>query len=215
MSTTTTPTRDGPLPPAPPTSAFEIERQRHVRAARERLPSEVEKVTWPLARLHRLRDERLRALVRTANARSPWHARRLRRIEPATLERLRGDDLSALPTMTKADLMAHWDEIVTDRRLTLDVANTHLQRVASEGPAYLLGEYTVIASGGSTGTRGVFVWDFGGWLTAHLALARHTAWEDQHRPQAGERRRASVGAEKATHGGIDKLAGWRDGVGMR
>ena len=28
--------------------------------------------------------------------------------------------------MTKGDLMAHFDEIVTDRRVTLDLVNAHL-----------------------------------------------------------------------------------------
>ena len=55
-----------------------------------------------------------------------------------------GADLAAIPTMTKADVMEHWDEIVTDPRLTLELVETHLERVASEGPAYLLGEYQVL-----------------------------------------------------------------------
>ncbi len=60
------------------TGDYEIDRQRHVRAFQERLPGEVEKMTWPLERMHALRDERLRALIRTAKERSPWHARRRR-----------------------------------------------------------------------------------------------------------------------------------------
>jgi hypothetical protein len=53
----------------------------------------------------------------------------------------------------KAGAMEHWDEIVTDRRLTLELAETHLERVVSQGPAYLLGDYQVVTSGGSSGTR--------------------------------------------------------------
>src|SRR5689334_71663 len=100
----------------PSPSDFATDRQRHLKAFSEQMPSEVEKLTWPLERLHALRDSRLRDLVRIAKERSPWHARRLRDVDPETL---RGDDLSRLPTMTKAELMANWDEIVTDRRLTL------------------------------------------------------------------------------------------------
>jgi len=135
------------------TSEFDAERQRHLQAFADRIAVESERLTWPLERLHRLRDERLRALLRTARARSPWHRRRLTGID---LDAVTGSDLAALPTMTKADAMEHWDEIVTDRRLTLELAEAHLERVVSQGPAYLLGEYQVVTSGGSSGRRGVF-----------------------------------------------------------
>ncbi|WP_222598752.1 hypothetical protein, partial [Klebsiella sp. Kps] len=62
---------------------------------------------------------------------SPWHARRLAHVDPDTLT---GDDLSIIPVMTKADVMANWDDVVTDRRLTLELAEAHLVQVASGGP---------------------------------------------------------------------------------
>src|SRR4051812_13227710 len=140
-----------------PRSEFDADRQPHLRAFAERLPIEAERLTWPLERLHRLRDERLRALLRTAKTRSPWHAKRLAGVDA---DAVTAADLAAIPAMTKMDVMEHWDEIVTDRRLTLELAEAHLERVASEGPAYLLGEYQVVTTGGSSGRRGVFVWDF-------------------------------------------------------
>ena len=76
--------------------------------------------------------------------------------------------------------MEHWDEIVTDRRLTLELAEAHLERVVSQGPAYLLGDYQVVTSGGSSGRRGVFVWDFEGWLGFALARERPTFWLRQN-----------------------------------
>src|SRR3954468_2614113 len=138
-------------------SEFDSDRQRHLRAFADRLSVEADRLTWPLERIHHLRDERLRALLQTAKARSPWHAKRLAGID---VDAVTGADLAAIPTMTKTDVMEHWDEIVTDRRLTLELAEAHLERVASEGPAYLLGEYQVVTTGGSSGRRGVFVWDF-------------------------------------------------------
>lgn len=175
---------------------YDRARQRHMQAFVAQVPGEVEKLAWPLERLHAMRDARLRALVRTAKERSPWHAERLRHIDPDTLS---GDDLSAIPPMTRADLMAHWDDIVTDRRLTLDRANRHLARVAAHGPAYLLDDYHVIASGGSTGKRGVFAWDFEGWLQSQLILARHIGWLARHVGQPLLQRIASVLAANETH----------------
>src|SRR5947208_852827 len=118
------------MPETPTSGDFAVDRRRHVEALAARVPDEIGKCAWSLDRLHALRDERLRSLLRVAKERSPWHARRLRRVDPRTIS---GDDLSAIPPMTKADLMAHWDEIVTDRRLTLDLAESHLVRVASGG----------------------------------------------------------------------------------
>ena len=177
-------------------SDFDSDRQRHLRTFADRLSVEAERLTWPLERLHRLRDERLRALLRTAKARSPWHAKRLAGVD---VDAVTGANLAAVPTMTKTDVMEHWDEIVTDRRLTLELAEAHLERVASEGPAYLLGEYQVVTTGGSSGRRGVFVWDFEGWLGFGLSRERPTFW--LRRDGGGDRdvRRAFVAAAHSTH----------------
>src|SRR3954465_3244403 len=177
-------------------SEFDADRQRHLRAFAERLPVEAERLEWPLERLHRLRDERLRALLRTAKARSPWHRRRLAGVD---VDAVTGADLAAIPAMTKTDVMEHWDEIVTDRRLTLELAEAHLERVASEGPAYLLGEYQVVTTGGSSGRRGVFAWDFEGWLGFGLARERPTFWLRRTADGDHEVRRAFVAAAHSTH----------------
>src|SRR3954463_9890155 len=134
-----------------PRSEFDVDRQPHLRAFAERLPIEAERLTWPLERVHRLRDERLRALLRAAKARSSWHAGRLGGVD---VEAVPGGDLSVLPTMTKADVMAHWDDVVTDRRLSLELAEAHLERVTAEGPTYLLRDYQVVTTGGASGRGG-------------------------------------------------------------
>jgi phenylacetate-coenzyme A ligase PaaK-like adenylate-forming protein len=179
-----------------PSSAYERDRQRHLQARDAQLGAEMEKMDWSLEQLHALRDERLRALVRHARAHSPWHARRLRDVDP---DRVSGDDLSMIPPMTKNDLMEHWDEIVTDRRLTLGLATRHLAHVAAHGPAYLLDQYHVVASGGSSGRRGVFVWDYDGWLAAQLSTMRHGIWTARHLGLESLEPAASVGAASPIH----------------
>ncbi len=72
--------------------------------------------------------------------------------------------LRELPPMTKTDLMDNFDQIVTDERLSLDLVNAHLQTVST--PSYLLDRYTAITSGGSSGRRGVFVYDWEAWRLA-------------------------------------------------
>jgi phenylacetate-coenzyme A ligase PaaK-like adenylate-forming protein len=176
-------------------TGFEIARQRHLRSYAARLEDEAERLAWPLEMLHRVRDQRLRTVLRTAKQRSPWHARRLAHVDP---DMVTGDDLSMIPVMTKAEVMANWDDVVTDRRLTLEGAEAHLMTVASEGPAYLLGDYQVLTTGGSSGTRGVFVWDFEGFLMYALGRDRGTLWLQQ-RDRRTESRRAIVASSHATH----------------
>ena len=57
----------------------------------------------------------LRALLATRVERSPFHARRLAGIDPGRFEL---GQLAELPVMTKEQMMASFDELVTDRRLT-------------------------------------------------------------------------------------------------
>ena len=90
------------------------------------------------------------------------------------------------------------DDLPPDRRLTLERAEAHLLKVASDGPAYLLGDYQVLTTGGSSGTRGVFAWDFEGLLMYALGRDRGTFWL-QERDGRTESRRAFVAASHATH----------------
>jgi hypothetical protein len=59
--------------------------------------------------------------------------------------------------MTKADMMAFYSDVVTDRRLTRDTVEAHLSRIGT-APEVLFDEYVVLASGGSSGLRGAFAW---------------------------------------------------------
>ncbi|HYF45911.1 MAG TPA: hypothetical protein VD926_06840 [Acidimicrobiales bacterium] len=115
-----------------------------------------------LGRLHwdeaTLAAHRRSALVETlvwARERSPWHRRRLAGLDLASVA---PDDLTALPTMTKTDLMAHWDRVVTVRDLSLAEARRHLDRLDQEGPAFFLDRYLIFTTGGSTGEPAVFPW---------------------------------------------------------
>jgi phenylacetate-coenzyme A ligase PaaK-like adenylate-forming protein len=157
----------------PATGDYEKDRQRHVAWASERVAAEIQRVTASLEDLWKLRDERLRTLVEHARKNSSWWAQRLEAVDVSTLS---GRDLSMIPPMTKDDLMTNWDEIVCDPRLDLELANRHLEQIARSGAAYLLDEYHVIATGGSTGRRAVVVWDFEGWGMSFVTLQSRGLW---------------------------------------
>ncbi len=74
--------------------------------------------------------------------------------------------------MTKSDLMANFSEVVTDRRLTLDLVNRHLANMDRGGDEYLLDRYRLVVSSGSSGLRGVYVYDWDEWTTLGLMASR-------------------------------------------
>lgn len=140
-------------------------RKRLVAELYARLPQYIERLTWPQEKLKQERERLLRELVRTAKEKSAWHRKRLQAVDPDTL---REEDLPrTIPVMTKADLMENWDELVTDERLSLDLAERHLEEHGKE-LSYLLDQFIVTSSGGSSGQRGVFVWDLKSWVEGTL-----------------------------------------------
>ncbi|MDQ6773876.1 MAG: hypothetical protein M3024_12955 [Candidatus Dormibacteraeota bacterium] len=117
------------------------------------LDQHLERLTWGADRIASYQRHRLRVLLAHAAEHSRFHARRLRGLDIGRFELA---DLARLPTMTKAEMMAGFDELVTDSRLGRDIVEQHLAASETE-PRLLCGEYVCLASGGSSGLRGIFV----------------------------------------------------------
>lgn len=176
-------------------TAYEEQRSRHLARWAELLGDRMGRLAWDRARIDAHRTEALRALVAAAKAGSPWHADRLAGVDPAALD---AGDLSGLPTMSKADLMANFDDVVTDRRVTLAGCEAHLAGLTDD--RYFLDDLHVVASGGSSGERGVFVYGWEGWVDVHLGLARRVIDDLFTAPPAENGTRvALVAAANATH----------------
>ena len=152
---------------------YDERRLDHIAALDAAVPAEVAKRQWTLRDFAAERDRRLQVLLAWAQQRSPWHRERLAGIDPREVTTA---TIGELPTMTKGDLMTHWDDIVTDRRLTLTLAERALELAAQGTPTYLFDEHQVVATGGSSGRRGVFVWDFEGLVAGMAPARRFGAW---------------------------------------
>ena len=175
---------------------YEPLRQRHLADLATLMTEHVQRLRWPAERLRQERQDRLRGLLRVAKASSPWHRDRLAGVDPDGFEEA---DLTGLPPMTKDDLMANWDQVVTDRRLTLDLVEGH--RAGLDSDAYLFDEFHAVASGGSTGRRGIFVFGWREWATAYAGFMRPSIWDRAVTPElaALPLRGAMIGAQNATH----------------
>jgi len=174
-------------------------RRAHLAAVAERLPEHVSRLSWSQERLKAERQSKLRETLAYAAARSPWHRQRLAGIDIDTLTE---SGLGGLPVMTKTDVMSNWDRIVTDSRLTLADANANItSKLRGETTDYyLLDEYQIFATGGSSGSRGVFVWSWEEFIQLACATYRYQMRDRPPESLTGRRLLAVVEAGETVHG---------------
>lgn len=102
--------------------------------------------------MRRRQHDRLTEMVAFARDRSPYY-RELYRQLPVQLE-----DPGLLPVTGKGQLMARFDEWVTDPQVTLDRAKRFVENSDLVGERFL-GRYTLTVTSGTTGRRGLFLMD--------------------------------------------------------
>jgi phenylacetate-coenzyme A ligase PaaK-like adenylate-forming protein len=115
---------------------------------------------WSREQLLAHQRARAEAIVRHAVERSPFY-------------RARSGGSHALahqPVLTKAELMEHYDSIVTDPRLRRDELLAHVESI--DGDELHHGEFRVIATSGSSGLKGLFVYDRAGWVAVMSGFLR-------------------------------------------
>ncbi len=118
-------------------------------------PDHVGRMGWGADQIAAAQRDGLRRLLAHAVERSAFHRERLAGIDLSGIE---PDDLSRLPVMTKHDMMAAFDDVLTDPDLHRGVVEEALAATTEE-PVAIDDRYLALASGGSSGVRGVFVLD--------------------------------------------------------
>jgi phenylacetate-CoA ligase len=162
-----------------------------------RLPAHLERLSWGAERIESAQRDGLRRLLAHAVTHSPFHRQRLAGTAVADIEPA---DLASLPVMTKTNMMAAIDDVFTDRRLSLAAIERALAATGTE-PVPVLGRYIALATGGSTGQRGVFVYDHAGMAGFILAIIRPllARLDAAGGVPVGGLRMAMVGAASAVH----------------
>lgn len=134
-------------------------------------------ILWKRSRLERgmrctrseLEARQLRAIaqLRTfAVERSPFYRRFHRGFEQRSW--------TELPILSKADLMENFDDFVTDRSVRLAEVEAHLER--GDPNRLFRGRYVVLATSGSTGRRGIFLFSPAEWLDVVSGSTRPGLW---------------------------------------
>ena len=109
-------------------------------------------------KLERIRRKRLRALVAYARKNSPFYGELYRGLGDCWI-------LSDLPPVAKPELMARFDDVVTDRTVTMARVRDFTKDVDNVG-RLLDGKYLVFQTSGSTGHPAVVLYDKGAIDTA-------------------------------------------------
>jgi phenylacetate-coenzyme A ligase PaaK-like adenylate-forming protein len=160
-------------------SDYERLRGAHLDAVQAALDDHVGRLDWSAAQIEHHRDRRLRSVLAYARERSPFYSDRLKGLDISSVT---ATDLAAIPMLTKADAQSGWDGIVTTSVLNRAAA----ERILDEQTwfSYSAHDDQVFSSGGSSGVRGVYVWDWQFFITTACL-----AWRMQARD---ERRRGST-----------------------
>jgi phenylacetate-CoA ligase len=146
---------------------------------------------WPRERLRQHQQERVETIVRHAVRYSPFYR-----------ERFAGSvgegavSLESLPVLDKAGMMENFDYLVTDRRLRREELLERVEKTRSD--EYYLGSYRVMTTSGSSGRKGLFVYDESGWSAIMAQFLRHTAMMGL-RPRLPRRRIAAIVGGASTH----------------
>jgi phenylacetate-CoA ligase len=173
--------------------AYTLKNFADIAAARGQNRAREEREYWPRERLEAFQQQRLSELVEHASRHSPFY----RAHYGGPIDR-RDVRPGALPPVTKAMMMDRLDTVFTDRRLTHAALERHL---ASIGPHddLLLGQYRVMASSGSSGRKGIYVYDRAAWR-AFLGGAMRSRVMMGVVPRFPHRRRvAQIAAPDAKH----------------
>lgn len=152
---------------------------------------------WSFEALRAHRRQRLLEIIRHAATHSNYYRERFAGIE------LSDDlDLAALPTLDKGTMLENFDELVTDRRLTLPSVVRYvseLQHSQPRGDPKLFGESRAMASGGTSGQRGIFVYGRADWTEILAGLARVYSAYLNIAPRLPRRRFATIAADHPSH----------------
>jgi len=167
-------------------SAYQRIRAAHLHDVYAALDDHVDRLDWSAHQIQRYRDQRLRAVLAYANERSPFYAARLRGVD---FEAVTVADLASIPMLTKAEAQSDWNAIVTTPDLNREAA----ERVLAEqtGFSYTRHDQQVFSSGGSSGVRGVYVWDWQFSVTT-ACLAWRMQARAERREQAASPARLAV-----------------------
>jgi len=120
---------------------------------------------WTQGQLVRHQEEALKKLRVYAYANSPFYKRFHKGLYDAPLK--------DLPALTKSELMKNWDEVITDREVKLKDVQDFMD--GWQGGKFR-NQYFINITGGTTGLKGIFVYDLDEWRAVLASYGRNLSF---------------------------------------
>lgn len=174
-------------------------RAKLIKRVHDSIPSHIQRLSWSKQELLDFQTSRLRNILQTANNRSPYYREILKGFDLNSFEL---DDLSKLPVLKKDTVMENWDSFVTVEGINRKTAEDHLEKLRDGKTVnpYFDNKYLFIATGGSSGKRGMFIWDEE-FLSETVCLCfRYLADQETRHGNTGEIKMAVLEAPSLLHG---------------
>ncbi len=144
---------------------------------------------WTRIELETHQATALKALREYAYNRSPFYQQFHKGLTNAPLR--------DLPVLTKAMVMQHFDDLVTDRDIRLDSARVFIKDFDETRP--YLDRYWVNSTSGSTGNPGLFIFDQTAWTAVLASFARAHEWAGLRVSLTHRMKMASVASTVPAH----------------
>lgn len=142
-----------------------------------RYPEYRKRLYYSKDQLQLWRDQRLRALLTYAKHHSPWYRKQFATIN---VDKFTEKNLCDIPPVNKKILMEHWNQFVTKKQLSLKQVERHIAKKGKDiDTLYLLDQYHVLATSGSSGTRGVFVYNWDEWINYYTNIVRYQLYNEE------------------------------------
>lgn len=165
-------------------------RMEDARRARDLAEEFADRERWTRTELIQFQQRQLYSLIRYAVNHSPFYRELYQSVPvdaPVAIE--------TLPVIDKQMIMDNFDRVVTDARLKLSQLYDYIDNLTTDD--YYMGEYRILTTSGSTGLKGVFIFDREAWI--HILASINRATSMMGLSQLKRMRIASVGANSPLH----------------
>jgi phenylacetate-CoA ligase len=168
------------------------------KTVRDIMPRHLERLSWSSKQIFDFQTKQLNALLHYVNKHSIYYKNLLKHHD---INSITPENLNQLPALTKQEVLEHWDDIVCVPDLTKSDAEAHLEllRDNSNTHAFLNNKYYVTATGGSSGLRGLYVWDLDYFSEITAVDFRYQARDDMQKNKLEPRIVAALTAPSAIH----------------
>lgn len=163
------------------------------------MPEHLNRLSWSSEQLREYQTKELRKLLKNAKENTIFYKDVLSSVD---IDSFTLEDLSTLPTNDKTIHMNRWDDFVAAPGITYEKVEKHLEAFRKgeiENPFYN-DEYLFVSTGGSTGKRGVFLWDLEFIRQIITYTYRYVVNDEKRNEYKGPVRLATVEAPTLLHG---------------